>query len=58
MHPTPDQLRLIACTCICQKIIEAHLLSYAQTHMEKHIHITQLGFIREGECPMHILGAI
>jgi len=26
--------------------------------MEQHIHPAQLGFIREGECPMHILGAI
>ena len=26
--------------------------------MEQYLHQAQLGFIREGECPMHILGAI
>jgi len=26
--------------------------------MEQHLHPAQLGFVREGECPMHILGAI
>ena len=35
--PTTNQLRLIACTCITQKVIETHLLKYAQNHMEKHL---------------------
>ncbi len=43
--PTTNQLRLIACTCICQKIIEFHLLRYAKKYMVKYIHQSQLGFI-------------
>ena len=27
--PTTNQLRLIACTCITQKVIDTHLLKYA-----------------------------
>ena len=56
--PTVNQLRLIACTCVTQKLIETHLLLEAQTNMEQHLSPTQLGFVREGECMIHIKEAI
>ena len=58
MTPTVNQLRLIACTCVTQKLIETHLLRIAQANMEQYLSPTQLGFIREGECMIHIKDAI
>ena len=56
--PTTDQIRLIACTNIVQKIIETQLLKFAQANMEQNLYPTQLGFVKEGECMIHIYKAI